>query len=469
MFATSFRARLLAMILGLLAPAPAPAAASPPRPNLISIVTDDQAVWSIGAYGSRDGRTPNIDRLAREGARFLNAFTATPVCSPSRAGFLTGRYGTQVGITDYITPKEGRNGLGLASSAKTWPKLLRQRGYVTALVGKWHLGAQPEFHPTRHGFDHFMGALGGSFKPQNPELEVAGKLTARRGFGADILTDDALAFIETNRARPFALLIHYREPHAPFSPVPEEDAAAYQSFDPELPDFPNLRTNQVKNWTREYHAAVRSVDRNLGRLLARLDETGLATNTIVLFTSDHGYMIGHHGLMHKGNGRWIVGGASGPTRPNMFEESIRVPLLVRWPGVARPGLEIAEPVSNLDTWASVFGMLGLKTPSGWKQEGRDFSPLLRGRPYAARDAIFGQYDLHHGGLAFMRMVRTADWKLVRHYLSSGLDELYDLKNDPGETRNLYDDPKVAATQADLQKRLTGWMRSIHDPLLKRVE
>ena len=460
-------APLLAALIVLL-PTPCIAAAEP-RLNLLSIVTDDQAVWSVGAYGSRESQTPNMDRLAREGARFLNAFVCTPVCSPSRATFLTGRYGTQVGITDYITPKEAKDGLGLAPDSKTWPKLLRQRGYVTGLVGKWHLGEQPQFHPSKLGFDHFTGALGGAFKPQDPELEVAGKLTPMRGFGADILTDDALAFIKTNRARPFALLVHYREPHAPFSPVPAEDAAVYQSLDPTIPAFPNLRTNQVRNWTREYYGAVRSVDRNLGRLLARLDETGLATNTIVMFTSDHGYMIGQHGLMHKGNARWIAGGSTGPTRPNMFEESIRIPLLIRWPGVVRPGCEIAEPVSNIDTWASVFGMLGFKQPAGWKQEGIDFAPLLRGRGYQPRDAIFGQYDLHTGGLAYMRMVRTADWKLVRHYLTSGMDELYDLKHDAGETKNLFDEPKAAAAQDDLQKRLTVWMRSIHDPLLRRLE
>jgi len=445
------------------------AASAPAHFNLISIVTDDQATWSIGAYGSRESKTPNIDRLAREGARFLNAFTCTPVCSPSRAAFLTGRYGTQFGITDWITLRQAKRGLGLDPAAKTWPKLLRQRGYVTGLIGKWHLGDQPQFHPTRLGFDEFTGALAGSFKPKDPVLEVAGKPTTMPGFGADILTDAALAFIETNRARPFALLIHHREPHAPYAPVPDEDAAVYQSLDPSVPAFPNLRTNQVKNWTREYYGAVRSVDRNLGRLLARLDETGLATNTIVMFTSDHGYMIGHHGLHHKGNARWIAGGSTGPTRPNMFEESIRIPLLIRWPGVVRPGLEIAEPVSNIDTWASVLGMLGFNAPRGWKQEGRDFTPLLRGRPYKPRDAIFSQYDLHNGGLAHMRMARTADWKLVRHYLTSGMDELYDLKNDPGETKNLYDAPSAAAARDALQQQLTAWMRSINDPLLPKLK
>ena len=444
-------------------------AAESPRFNLLSIVADDQAAWSIGAYGNRESRTPNMDRLAREGARFLNAFTCTPVCSPSRASFLTGRYGTQVGITDWITPNEARDGLGLAANAKTWPKLLRQRGYVTGLAGKWHLGTQPQFHPTRLGFDFFMGGLAGSFRPQNPKLEVAGKPTKLDGFSADVVTDAALAFMETNLSRPFALLVHYREPHAPYGPVAEVDSAPFKELDPTIPEVPGLKTNQLKNWVREYYGAIHAVDRSLGRLLARLDELKLADRTIVMFTSDHGYMMGQHGLHMKGNGHSIIGATKGPQRPNMFEESIRIPLLVRWPGVTRPGLEVAEPVSNLDTWASVFGMLGFKTPGGWKQEGLDFSPLLRGKRYLARDAIFAQYDLHHEGRDSMRMIRTSEWKLVRHYLNPSLDELYDLKADPAEAANLYHAPSAAMARADLQQRLTAWMRSIDDPLLKRME
>jgi len=464
---STFAHRIVAVLFTLLV-ATLVRGAETPRYNLVSIVTDDQAAWSIGAYGSRESRTPNMDRLAREGARFLNAFTCTPVCSPSRAAFLTGRYGTQVGITDWITPKEAKEGAGLASNSMTWPKLLRQRGYVTGIVGKWHLGVQPQFHPAQLGFDHFSGSLAGSFKPQNPEWEVGGKLTQMRGFGADIVTDDALAFLQTNRSKPFALLLHFREPHMPYGPVPEQDSAPFQTLDPTIPDYPNLRTNQVKNWTRDYYAAIHSVDRNIGRLLARLDELELAGRTIVMFMSDHGYMIGHHGLHSKGNGNWVVGGSTGPKRPNMFEESIRIPLIIRWPGVVKPGLEIATPVSNIDTWASVLGMLGFQPPGDWKQEGIDFSPLLRGQTTRTHEVIFGQYDLHNGAKAHLRMIRTADWKLIRNWLTNGLDELYDLKNDPGETKNRYDDPKVASIQADLQKQLLAWMRRIDDPLLKRI-
>src|SRR6185369_12329698 len=130
-----------------------------PRSNIIAIVTDDQARWTLGAYGNREVRTPHLDRLASEGARFENAFVATPVCSPSRVAFFTGRYGTEVGITDFLCREEEQAGLGLPATAVTWPAVLKQHGYTTALIGKWHLGTLPQFHPTRHGFDHFYGWL----------------------------------------------------------------------------------------------------------------------------------------------------------------------------------------------------------------------------------------------------------------------------------------------------------------------
>ena len=446
-------------------------AAERSRLNLISIVTDDQAAWSIGAYGNKESRTPNIDRLAREGARFLNAFVCTPVCSPSRASFLTGRHGTQLGITDWITPRQAANGLGLPTDAVTWPLVLRQNGYRNALIGKWHLGAQPQFHPTRFGFDQFTGSLAGGFRPKDPELEVNGAVTQIDGFGADILTDAALRFIEANQAWPFTLALHFREPHMPYDPVPSEDSAPFKDLDPSVPAGLGTNIAQVKHWTRLYYGAIHSVDRNLGRLLARLDELQLATNTIVMFTSDHGYMIGHHGLHAKGNGYHIWRQRGSPqraTRPNMFEESIRIPWIVRWPGVAKPGLEIPQPVSNLDTYATVLSMLGAKPPSHWKQHGVDVSPLLRGRKFFPHNEIFGQYDLQNDAIDFLRMIRTDDWKLVRHYFNDGADELYDLRNDPGETRNLFNEPRHARTQAALQKKLLRWQRSIDDPILRRL-
>lgn len=177
-------------------------------------------------------------------------------------------------------------------------------------------------------------------------------------------------------------------------------------------------------------------------------------------------MIGQHGLRHKGNAHWIAGGQRGPKRPNMFEESIRIPLLVRWPGVVKPGTAISADVANIDTFASVLGMLDVPLPQDVQQHGRDFAPLLRGQQVPWRDAIFAQYDLHHGGLAYLRMIRTPEWKLVRHYQADMLDELYHLKDDPGETRNLYGNPMHQKVRDQLQGRLDEWMQSIADPLLK---
>lgn len=443
-------------------------AQAPERHNLIFIVTDDQAQWSIGAYGNRDSRTPHMDRLAREGALFTNAFTVTPVCSPSRASFLTGRYGTQLGVTDWIAPQQARGGLGLPAAATTWPEVLQRHGYVTGLIGKWHLGELPQFHPTRRGYHHFLGFLGGGNRPMNPTLEVDGKSAQLSGPLPDILTDDAIQFVDANRQKAFSLSLHYRAPHLPYGPVPEADSEPFRNLDPAIPTFKGNDDQHVKRLTRNYYASVHSVDRNLGRLLAHLESVGLADKTIVVFTSDHGYNIGHHGLHTKGNGQWIAGGVTGPKRPNMFDTSIRIPLLVRWPGVVTPGTVIDEVVSNLDTFATVIGMLGLPVPAEVKQEGADFSPFLRGQKVAGwRDTLYGQYDLHNGGLAFMRMIRTSDWKLVRHHLANQLDELYDLRADPGETQNLYANPTQRDVRERLQQRLTTWQQSIGDPLLAR--
>ncbi len=455
------------LVLAALA-AVAPAHAGPAKKkNLIFIVTDDQARWSVGAYGNRESRTPNMDRLAREGAKFLRAFVATPVCSPSRASLMTGRYGTQVGITDWITPREGEAGLGLPADAMTWMAVLRAAGYRTALVGKWHLGTQPQFHPTRRGFDHFMGFLGGGNTPMNPTLEVDGETKKLKGSLPDLLTDDAMAFIRKNKAGPFALMLTFRAPHLPYGPVPPEDAAPFKGLDPTIPKFPGLDVAQVKKWTRDYYASVHSVDRNLGRLLQLLEELGLMEDTIIVFTSDHGYMIGHHGLHTKGNAVWVAAEHKGKQRPNMFDLSLQVPLIVRWPGTVKPGTEVPEMVSNIDTFPSVLGMLDVPPPKDYRHEGKDFSPLLRGKALKWRDTVFAQYDLHNGGKASMRSARTERWHLVRQYLKGPPDELFDLQNDADELHNLYEVAEHRAIRDELQRRLDEWMHSADDPLMRK--
>jgi uncharacterized sulfatase len=437
------------------------------RPNLVFIMTDDQAQWAVGAYGNSDVKTPNMDRIAREGALFKNAFVNTPVCSPSRAAFLTGKQGTQLGITDWINDAEARAGVGLSDGTITWPMVLQKAGYRTALVGKWHLGEQDRQHPTKLGFDHFMGFRNGGEVAMNPNLEVEGRKINVKGCTADVVTDDALRFIERSKDGPFALCLFFREPHMPYAPVPEEDSAPFKDMDiktPNVPPFVDPAVN-VERY-RKYYGSIHAADRNVGRVLARLDELKLAENTVVIFTSDHGYNIGQHGVYTKGNGSWVAGKVEGPRRPNMFEESIRIPLLMRWPGVVKPGTTIDAMVQNVDTFASVLAMLNVPKPADTKVEGMDFSTLLRGDSKWSRGAVFGQYDMHNGGLAFMRMIRTDRWKLVRHHFANGLNELYDLQSDPGEKKNLYNDPAARKTRDELQARLTKWQESIDDPILK---
>ena len=449
------------------------AQAQTPKLNIISIVTDDQAAWSLGCYGNKESITPNMDRIAKEGARFANAFTVTPVCSPSRVTFMTGKYGAQLGITDWIAPNEAKAGLGLKATAITWPKVLHGAGYTTALVGKWHLGDKDESHPQKQGFDHFYGFLGGGTSPMNPTYDFPDGPKVVQGYGANLLTDEALRWLGENKTKPFALSLHFREPHTAYTPVPEEDSKLFANLDPTVPTPKGADVAQLKQWTREYYAAVHSVDRNLGRLFAWLEKEGLWDRTIIQFTSDHGYNIGHHGIHTKGNGMWVAGGVNGPKRPNMWDTSLRIPLLVRWPGATKPGTVIEEQVTNLDNFPTLLAMAGTSAPAGWKVEGESYAPLLKGETVAWRKEWFGQYDLHNSGLAYMRMIRTPDWKLVRHFHANLMDELYDLRADPDETRNLINGrkgngPKISDVVAELDQKLEGWMKRVSDPVLKET-
>lgn len=221
-----FQATLLVLAAPLLGP-------RTDRPNLVTIVTDDQGRWAVGAYGNPEVRTPNIDRLAAEGVRFTNAIAATPVCSPSRGTWMSGLYPTELGFTDWISPAEAREGLGL--SAPTWAEALAAAGYRTALVGKWHLGEAERFHPRAKGFERFFGFLGGGNRPMDPTLEVEGETRRLEGPLPDLLVDDAIGFLEERDERPFALAVHFRAPHLPYGPVPDEDSAPFADLDPTIP------------------------------------------------------------------------------------------------------------------------------------------------------------------------------------------------------------------------------------------
>ncbi|MBC7320935.1 sulfatase-like hydrolase/transferase, partial [bacterium] len=193
------------------------------KPNILFILTDDQAQWAVGAYGNKDIYTPNMDRLAEEGMLFTRAFTC-PVCSPSRAMIMTGLYPNKVGVDDWISPEETE---GISPDKPTIAEMLKRAGYITGLIGKWHLGKERLYHPLNRGFDYFMGFLGGGNYPKDPILEINGKEKEVKGFTIEIITKDAIRFIRENKDRPFALFFHTREPHMPYTPTPQEDMAHY--------------------------------------------------------------------------------------------------------------------------------------------------------------------------------------------------------------------------------------------------
>jgi choline-sulfatase len=465
---------LMAVVVGLGVSGNANAADGS-RPNVLFILTDDQAPWAIGVSGYPHAVTPHQDRLFREGAYLRNSFTVTPVCSPSRAALISSRFGSEVGITDWIHPKNEAT-LGLPTDSVTFPQLFTEAGYRTALIGKWHLGTEDQFHPTKFGYQHFMGFRSGGSTPNNPVLEVEGETRKLKGLLPDILTNEALQFMQRDPSRPFLLSLHFRAPHTRWLPVADEDWAPFENLDPTIPnpDYPKLDIPRVKKMTREYLASVASVDRNIGRLHDQLDKLGLAENTVVIYTSDHGYNMGHNGIWHKGNGHWVLTEPPAATenipkgqRPNMYDHSIRVPTGIRWPGVIKPGTVIDHTVANIDWFPTLLSMAGIEAPSGLAIRGRDITPLLRGENVEWNNDLFCQYSTHHQSRTHMRMLRANGWKLIRDFRNEGRDELYNLEADPAEAHNLIDatDPAARQAVADLNKKLLARMREIGDPVL----
>jgi choline-sulfatase len=454
-------------------------------PNLLFVLTDDQAQWAVGAYGNPDIHTPNMDRLAREGMKFTLAMTC-PVCSPSRGMILSGLYPHQIGLDDYI----GDEDEGIDPKVPLLSEVLKQAGYVTALFGKWHLGhKRPEHHPNRRGFDVFIGSRGGGFANKDPKLEVNGEVRQFSGFAIDVLTEHALQFMRQNRDRPFALFFHTREPHMPYLPVPEEAMKPYEGKRLKVPKVEGVPEERIQQEYLAYYSAITAVDIALGRLLDELETLGIADDTIVVFMGDNGYMIGQHGLETKGNAWRIVpqGGTVIGTkilgdpklrRPNMFDLSIFVPLIIRWRGVVPPNSVCDELVVSTDlmpTFVDILKQSGRARllPSQLRFEGQSLLPLLRGEKVAWRDAAFLLYDMHHGAVAHMRMVRTKRWKLVLHLREGeapaepNFGELYDLQNDPEEERNLYGDPSVKSVQDELTEMLRDWQKRVSDPFASR--
>jgi len=463
------------MILGSLVSAKGPEFQ---KPNVVFILTDDQAPWALGLSGHPHADTPHLDKLFKQGMWLKKSYVVTPVCSPSRTSLMTSRYGSELGVTDWIHPRNEPD-LGLNPKTVTWTEAMQSAGYRTGLVGKWHLGVPDKFHPTETGFDYFMGFRTGGNKVIRPTLEVNGKDQQVDGYTYDILTDDALRFIDRNKDRTFLLCLHYRAPHTAWLPQPDSDRKPFENLDPKIPnpDFPNLDVERVKRMTRDYLGSVKGIDRNVGRVLKHLDQLQLAENTIVVFTSDHGYSMGHNGIWHKGNGHWALKPAPAVTnpniprnqRPNMYDNSIFVPTAVRWPGKIAPNSTLDLPVANLDWYPTLLNLTGVPLPKGETIRGRDITPALMGKEIEWPDVCYGEYSTHHQSKTHMRMIRTSNWKLVRDFLNPERDELFDLKNDPAESRNVIGQKKNAVVVRELHTQILTRMKAVKDPVLKKIK
>lgn len=438
------------------------------RPNILFIMTDDHAAHSLGCYGSPYYKTPNLDRIAQGGVRFANAFVTNALCSPSRAVLLTGKYSHLNGIRENnLTNPAVPGGLGFDGRQQTFPKLLQAAGYKTALLGKWHLKTDPT------GFDYWNIIIDQGEYIDPPMIEM-GETKPHKGYVVDIVTDMTIKTIDQFRAadQPFCVMCHHKAPHRswvsdkkyaelykdtvfPHPPTFDDDyqrrASAAGHADMRLADIPDwkelipkgLSPAERKEWNfqnymREYGRVIASLDDNIGRLLDHLDKTGLAQNTVVVYTSDNGMFLGDHGWFDK---RF------------MYEESLRVPLMIRYPKETRPGRVEERMALNLDLAETFLDYAGAPVPAD--MQGRSLRPLLAGKaPADWRKSVYYHYyeypEAHRAREHYG--VRTERYKLI-HFYTIGEWELFDLEKDPRELNNVYADPAYAAVRKELKAEL----------------
>ena len=483
------------------------------RPNILFIFSDDHAYQAISAYGHKLNQTPNIDRLAREGMLFHSALVTNSICAPSRAVILTGKYSHRNTVLNNVDEFDG--------SQQTFPKLLQKAGYQTAIVGKWHLKSDPT------GFD-FWEVLPGQGHYYNPDFLTPNGNVHREGYVTDVTTDTALEWLQNKRdkSKPFMMMLQHKAPHRNWMPAPRHlslfdgmtmpepvnlfddyenraspakkqemeidrhmtfgvdlkipppegsnESKGYEGnigrltdqqrrmwdavYEPKNTAFKaaNLQGRELVRWKyqsyiKDYLRSVQAVDDNVGRVLRWLDAEGLAENTVVIYSSDQGFYLGEHGWFDK---RW------------MYEESLRTPLVARWPGVIKAGSENRDLVSNVDYPETFLEIAGVDVPGD--MQGRSLVSIFKGMtPSDWRTSFY--YHYYEGlpmkaphAVARHYGVRTDRYKLI-HYYIEGEWELFDLKRDPREMHSFYGDPEYAQIQANLKLELDRLRKELGVP------
>ncbi|CAH0121286.1 Ulvan-active sulfatase [Paenibacillus sp. CECT 9249] len=431
------------------------------QPNVVFILSDDQGAWALGCYGNTEIRTPNLDRLAARGVRFGNFFCTSPVCSPARASLLTGKIPSQHGVHDWI--KDGNVGerpVEYLAGHTAYTEILAANGYHCGMSGKWHLGhsALPQ-----KGFSHWFVHQSGGSPYVNAPMIRNGQLVEEPGYITDVITDDALEYIEerAKEDRPFYVSVHYTAPHSPWiGQHPQHYVDLYENcpFDscPQEPKHPWSTFDQLeptvftepREHLKGYYAAITAMDDHIGRILDRLDSLDLTDHTLVCFLSDNGFSCGQRGIWGKGNGTFPL---------NMFDSSVRVPAIMSHPGRIPEGLVCDELLSGYDFMPTLLDYLGFDYPESERLPGRSFLPLLLGQPSEGREGVV-IYD-EYGPV---RMVRTKTWKYIHRY-PYGPHELYDLVSDPGERDNLIDDQSKEDVLRSMRAMLDDWFHQYVDP------
>ena len=456
-------------------------AAPAKRPNLIFILTDDQRYDAMGFMGHTPFlKTPNMDRLAREGATLTNAFVTTALCSPSRACFVTGTYAHRHGVVNNEATDPD-------PSLENFPQALQKAGYETAYIGKWRMEKKSDPRP---GFDYWLSFLGQGVY-ENPTFNENGREFEAEGYMTDLLTDYAVKFLEKDREKPFCMILAHKAVHGPFTPAERHKNAFPDAVLPEPASFkddykgkpewqrrmiaygggskakllenkdkpvpetiPPVEWNGKEPGRLNYYRTLLAVDDSIGTVLDTLEKKGILDDTVIAFAGDNGYFMGEH---RRGDKRLA------------YEESIRIPWLIRYPKMIKPGTKIEEMTLNIDLGPTFLDLAGAKAPKS--MQGRSMKPLFGGQKHAPwRKSFFYEYFREDQYPAFPLMlgIRTENMKYVTYPDIKDIDELYDLDKDPFEMHNLAQDPAHAADLKRLKAQFERLKRETAYPEGKQI-
>lgn len=436
---------------------PAACRAADPRPNFVFFLTDDQRADACSIAGNKLLKTPNIDRIGREGVWFKNAFVTHSLCAPSRSSFLTGKYSHTTGVID-----NGKH-MAMAPGQTLAAELLKQAGYEIAFIGKSHIQGNLRERP----WDYYFGFKGQGRYFDPIISENGGPDVVHKGYMDDVLTDKAVDYLNRPHAKPFCLFLWFKGCHRSWERAPRfahlyegetvpEPPTMHTGFagkpkavadsDMQIGTFPDAKS--LDQIVKDYDATLAAVDENVGRALKVLNDKKMADDTVVIFSSDNGFFLGEWNFFDK---------------RLMYEPSIRIPLFVRYPRKFKPGTVREEMILNIDLAPTMLELAGVPVPAD--VHGKSFAALAEGKNFSWRDAFYYEYYEYPQPHRVKpnRGVRTERYKLIQYYTPPEEWELYDLKNDPNETTNLYDRPELQSVVNQLKKRMNELRKETNDP------